>query len=99
MNNEFKKDNYNIACTSLFGFFFLPRPLVTVSSESCFVNGHVRTKTHSRRQIQNANYEIIIQQYVNNGERAERHARGAYHRRKTQRSLSLSLPLSVSLQR
>lgn len=96
-NNEGKRIIAEKCIARISLLVFSPHRLVTVSRESCFVNDHVRLETHGRRQIQNANYEIIIQQYMNNGERAERHARGAYRRRKTRRALSLLL--SVSLQR
>lgn len=66
----------------------LPLPLSRSPSPRCStavlfkdhsVDGRTRASeprhTHSRRQIQNANYEIIIQQYENNGEDQETRTR------------------------
>lgn len=56
-----------------------PRCSTAVLFKDHSVDGRTRASeprhTHSRRQIQNANYEIIIQQYENNGEDQETRTR------------------------
>lgn len=56
-----------------------PRCSTAVLFKDHSVDGRTRAseprRTHSRRQIQNANYEIIIQQYENNGEDQETRTR------------------------